>query len=478
MCSETENGAETALPLDYLYIYKYNHLFDQFQFLQKLSATIDLTNQKYNDLPSNLYISTSNYSYDKTTNNSATYITNLNGKYDIYGDALLLRDPFEYTLYIYSANQNKFVPRFHSFSRVDGLDYSKQIIKTDSSVVKMSRSQTPATFDSKNIFDNGQFSKSYQIIDFSNFIPDKTGYYSSGEILSSFTTANFTKRNIGTAIDFLDPTYGLNLYLKTKSESSGVVDLYMHGHERITGSMPLFLKLQIELAKTGINLFAKQIDVSNSGLNLYLKPHDIYNSGINLFTEAGKTSYMPLYVGHIIPTTGVDGLQDLILYGEYQGGVAGGPGTNPTDPNYQTEGTVKSGVYPLFIKSELYDDYAASFDMFIGEQPVVIDPDTGQPVVPVNATEYQITNDLYISGPEYIYVPGTSKSGVFNMYIHNNKVTSELDMVVYNTVQGSGLDLFTDCKYHAVSGITIYTSGYTIPSSTMNLYQRGYIPYG
>lgn len=478
MCSETEDGVETGLPLDYLYIYKYNHLFDQFNFLQKLSATIDLSNPKYNSLASNLYVETTNYSYDRTKDNSATYISNLSGKYDIYGNALILRDPLEYILYIYSATENKFVPRFHAFSRVDGLDYVKQIVKTDNSVIKMSRSQTPATLDSKTVFDNGQFSKSYQIIDFSNFIPEKSGYYSSGELLSSFTTTNFTEKNVGTAIDFLDPTYGLNLYIKTKSESSGVANLFTRGYDSITGSMPLFLKLQIEIAKSGVNLFAKQIDVSNSGLNLSIKPHEIYNSGITLFTEAGKTSNMPLYVGYIIPTTGVDGSQDLVLYNEYQGGVAGGPGTDPSDPNYESQGTVKSGVYPLFIQSELYDDMASSFDLFIGEQPVQIDPDTGQPVVPVNATEYQTTNDLYISGPEYIYVPGTGSSGVFNLYIGNNQVYSDLDLVVYNTVAATGLNLYTDCKYHAVSGITIFTSGYTIPSSTMTLYQRGYIPYG
>ena len=479
LSNEDENKNVTSSPLDYLYIYRYNHLFNSFNFVQKLSPTIDLSNPKYNSLESFLYLTTTNYSYDRTSNNSATYFADLTEQYDLYQNSLVLRDPFEYIFYKFNDTENKFTPYFHSFVSVDGSGLNKTILKTQSSVVKISKSSTPATMDSKNVYENGQFSKSIQVFEFSKYVQEISGYRVSGEIMTRFANTEFSNKNIGTSIDLLDPSYGLNLYMATIGSKNDMIKLNQTGHDVYSSGINLFLKLQIEIANTGVNLVAKQYDVINTGINLYEGGHAPLNTGVSLFTEAGKDARFPLYIGYIIPTTSIINTTNLSIYNEYQGGVAGGPGTNPGDPNYSTIGDPVSGIFNLFIKTIPYADYASSYNLFIGqpEQEVVIDPDTGQPITP-DAEPLDLNIPLNISGPEYIYNPGTDVSGVFNLYISNKTPTGSLPLFVYNTIVATGFNLYTDSKYHLSSGISLHTSGYWVPSSTMTLYQRGYVPYG
>jgi hypothetical protein len=563
-----ESTGTSTIPLDYLYIYRYNELYDNFSFYQKLSATIDLSNLKYSP-PSvvnrNSYLVTTNTSYDGTTNNSATYIYNLTGKYDTYKNVIVIRDPLEYSVFINNP-PSKFKSIFHTFARVDRTPYDKRIIDTKSSVIKIASSAAPATFDTKTVYDMGQFSKSYQIFDYSSYLRKIPVYRSSGELLQSFfTNTDVDDYNISTSLDFQDPNYGLNLFISVPNIQSGTLGLFHRGYAKYNSGVTLFtrsektsnselkmflengrqnklaplyirsgntasgiklflengkhsspidlfLKVNIQPSKNNQTLFLKQIIGTKNSLNstptglrlytfgmgtpknsnhsLYIQGHIKSSGNTTLYTKAraeiakdttlfvrcGENANYPLYISYIIPTTGIEGAQDLFMQNEYPGGIPDDGGEEDIGEPIRRGEPINSS-YNLFMQSIPYDDHASRYDLFIG-QPLVENED-GEivPVVPdpVTAQTFDSAIGLNLQTDDYIYIPGTSVSGSYNLFIKCQDVKAEMPLFVYNNIEENNLNLYTRSANISSGQLSLHI--FNTPSSIMTLYQRGFIPY-
>jgi hypothetical protein len=564
-----ESTGTSTIPLDYLYIYRYNELYDNFSFYQKLSATIDLSNPKYNTpsvVDRNSYLITNNTSYDGTSQNSATYIYNLTGKYDTYRNVIVIRDPLEYSVFTDNP-PSKFKSIFHTFVRVDHDPYDKRVIDTKSSVVKIASSAAPATFDTKTIYDMGQFSKSYQIFDYSSYLRKTPVYRSSGELLQSFfTNTDVDDYNISTSLDFQDPNYGLNLFISVPNIQSGTLGLFHRGYDKYNSGISLFtrsektsnsglkmflengrqnklaplyirsgntasgiklflengkhgspvnlfLKVNIQPSKDNQTLFLKQIIGTKNSLNstptglrlytfgmgtpknsnhslyvqghikssgnttLYTKAHAEITKDTTLFVRCGENANYPLYISYIIPTTGMEGAQDLFMQNEYPGGIPDdGGGDDIGEPI--TRGEPVNSSYNLFLQSIPYDDHASRYDLFIGEP--LIENENGEivPVIPEPTTTQTFDSSvgLNLQTDDYIYIPGTSVSGSYNLFIKCQDVKAEMPLFVYNNIEENNLNLYTGSANILSGQLSLHI--FNTPSSIMTLYQRGFIPYG
>ena len=564
-----ESTGISTIPLDYLYIYRYNELYDNFSFYQKLSATIDLSNPKYNTpsvVDRNSYLITNNTSYDGTSQNSATYIYNLTGKYDTYRNVIVIRDPLEYSVFTDNP-PSKFKSIFHTFVRVDHDPYDKRVIDAKSSVVKIASSAAPATFDTKTIYDMGQFSKSYQIFDYSSYLRKTPVYRSSGELLQSFfTNTDVDDYNISTSLDFQDPNYGLNLFISVPNIQSGTLGLFHRGYDKYNSGISLFtrsektsnsglkmflengrqnklaplyirsgntasgiklflengkhsspvnlfLKVNIQPSKDNQTLFLKQIIGTKNSLNstptglrlytfgmgtpknsnhslyvqghikssgnttLYTKAHAEITKDVTLFVRCGENANYPLYISYIIPTTGMEGAQDLFMQNEYPGGIPDdGGGDDIGEPI--TRGEPVNSSYNLFLQSIPYDDHASRYDLFIGEP--LIENENGEivPVIPEPTTTQTFDSSvgLNLQTDDYIYIPGTSVSGSYNLFIKCQDVKAEMPLFVYNNIEENNLNLYTGSANILSGQLSLHI--FNTPSSIMTLYQRGFIPYG
>lgn len=495
-----DNGQTyTFYGTDYLYIY-YRNVEGNFQYIQKLSPTIDISNERYtNTIYFPYTFESNNLSYQGTRANSRTYITKLLKRYDIYNGVLVMRDPLEYCVFTYRKSQNKFIPLFTNFVDIDSseLGYYRRIMspndnlllydgmynttRTSNCIVKLSKSSAPATFSTAGTYDSSQFNPSYQIFEFSQLYNEPSvrfGYRSGDDSLKVvFKNPTYTKFNVGTSIDFQNPNYGLPLFIHSNEIKNNNLNLLNTGYATSKSGIPMYLKLLIEKTNSGIPLFVKQVDIAKSGLNLSMAGNLSATGGIPLYVDTTvrlNNQALNLVIYNPIATTGQDGYIPLTLRNVYQNGL---PGYDPDDPGNNdnwTIGTRTATGVNLYLKGDPYIDFAKKVNLFIG------DPANPQsPATSISGDEYGSLS-LSIAGPvlpENI-VHGTDKVQPMNLFLKANAGGSHLNLFVYNSMATRSLNMKTNGAYIRSSGLNLFIEGLTIPSGSFTLYTRGFQVYG
>ena len=449
--SYDENENVTTNPLQSLEVYRYDKIGNRYYYVSSLSPTINLSNPIYNDINSDTYELTTNTSYENTNENCATYIINLDGKYDLKNDCLILRDWNEYVGFQFNYSSNTFKNKFHKFSTKS----------SQNSIIRLAEGNQAAFFDTSIEYDTGDYHKSLQIFD----------------------GVQIDENSLNNYVITMDTHY-LNyvpLFIKTiEGYSSGTAPLYTVGHTAYATGAPLYIQPPMPLA-TGVALFAKQIDIANTGISLFHKSTSISETGVDLFIRNGFTTgglplvfnstertMFPLYISHIVPTTLSDDNMDLFLYSAYNVGVAPTPSAyndyvdllnNPVTPsNYF--------VMPLYISTIPYDDHANGLNLYLDSPGASI---TGSISLYQNAggASGQVFNNrtLYVYGSGY---KGNPAENGTNLFI-KCPITTQVPLFVYNTVSTGNIPLYVSGANSIATGVSLYCSGVDYPNSTVTL---------
>lgn len=493
-----DNYQKLSYITDYIYIYSQGQ-DGQFKFLQKISPTIDISNEKYaNAIYFPVTFESDNLSYQGTRDNSRTYITKLLKRYDIFKGVLVIRDPLEYCVFTYKKLQNKFTPIFTNFVDVDSfeLDYNKRIMtpneetakydglndktRTSNCIVKIGESLAPSTFSSAREYDTGQFSPSYQIFEFSQFYKElKTAFgYRGGDDTLKVVQNNptYTKFNIGTSIDFQNPNYGLPMFIKANEISKGSVNLVNTGHGLKNSGIPMYLRLQIEKNDSGIPLYLKQYDIDKSGINLNIVGSLSNDSTIPLLVDSTVKfvdQNLNLSIYNPIPTTGSSNSLSLSLKNVYQNGLAGFDPENPGDDNW-TIGTRNATGVNLFLKGDPYLDHAQKVNLFIGDSSIsTTTPKESGEIF--DSVQLSIDGQINPDSPNIIH--GTTGTQNMNLFLKGSE-GGYLNLFVYNTLTSGNLNIITNGAYLSSSGLNLSINGTTKPTGSLTLYTRGFEIYG
>jgi len=455
--SKVDDSGNVTDSLSYLNIFKYDYRTGNYNYIQRISPTVDLSNSEYAGLDPSYYTLTSNNSYDNTSDSSATLKVDLYGKYDIYENSLLIRDYNEYAYFVFDGDLKAFKPRTHSQIADNNLLTSFAIVKI-----------APGNSSTVNPDSHGQFRQSLNVLEGSEY-----SLYS--RILSTqYEKLNFLPITIKT-IDGIAQNSGLYFRIRgavTFDPGPSGINLYTQG------PMPV---------NTGLNLMAKQPDVYNSGMNLFLKEYDINDNSINLMIRNQKVdetmtliinprfnNFFPLSIktysnvkmdenGDIVETndqptiiTTQDNFESLGLYID----------------NHYTGVPNSSGDFNLYLKTRPYDDYGQAVNLTInypfpehsGNLDLMINNPSGSSFTQM---------PLFVYGPD-VY-SGTEVTGALNLFIHRI-IDTTMPLTVYNTYSSGGLDTFIRGAYLNTSGINLYTSGDVYPTEINNnqtLYVRG-----
>lgn len=446
-----ENENATTNPLQSLQVYRYDKIGNRYYYVSSLSPTVNLDNSIYSGINPDIYEFTTNNSYDNTSSNSATYIINLDGKYDLKNDCLILRDWNEYAGFQFDYSSNTFKNKFHKFS-------SKS---SQNSIIRLSEGKQSSFFDTAIEYDTGDYHQSLQIFD-------------------AVQIDENTLNNYVITMDTHYPNY-VPLFLKTtEGYSSGNTPLYALGHTPYATGAPLYLQPPMPYA-TGVSLFAKQVDIANTGISLFHKSTSIATTGVDLFIRNGfstgglplvfnstQRSVFPLYISHIVPTTLSDDSMNLFIYSAYNVGVAPTPSSynsyidllnNPVTPsNYF--------VMPLYISTIPYDDHANGLNLYLDSPGASI---TGSISLYQNAggASGQVFNNraLYTYGSGY---KGNEVSNGANLFI-KSPITTQVPLFVYNTISTGNIPLYVSGANVVATGVSLYCSGVHYPNSTVTL---------
>lgn len=449
-----ENGNPTTNPLDSIQVYKYDGKGDQYYYAGSLTPTIDLSNPLYADINSSRYELTTNLSYDGTSENSATYIINLDNNYDIKDDMLVIRDWYEYAGFKYDYTANKFINKFHKLSPRS----------TENSILKISKGLQTTFFDDRVEYDLGSYHKSLQIFDVSQIDENSLNNY-------LFT------------IDTHYPQY-VPLFLKTiEGYSSGNLNLKGLGHDVFSTGVALNLQAPIPTG-TGVNLFVKQIDIQSTGLNLFHKStsiesgnatlfirNGIYETGVPLVMNPAKREYFPLYLEQTVVTTFIDSELALSLYSTFNVVQSPRPSAySEYDPLVTPVVPENYLVVPFYIQTIPYSDHADSIPLGIFAPGTGISSDISlyQNAGGVSGSVFN-NSTLYMNASGY---QGYGNSGILNLWMQR-PITDSLPLIVYNTMETGNIPLFCSGANFVGTEVTLNISGYHRPSGTITLYSRG-----
>lgn len=426
----TESNARTTNLLSYVEIYKRDATANQYSFDSIISPTINLSDPLYSNLNPDQYEKTNNLAYDGTSSNSATYIMDLYGKYDLYDNIFVLRDLNELSIFYYNSINNSYENKYHKFFTYNDTDLS-----TSSSKVIIANSFAPATFDNPGEFDFGEFSQSLQIIDTSTIImTSELNYVFSSDIsypeyLNLFLLSD---PNINNNIDIVlagaFPQSGdLNLYLSILDQSSGVADLYLYN----------------SYVSQNVNIYLDSMSGYYSNIPLVLSANPIGFTEITTPTgpEWGSTSYSSIGLNIISTHTGI--------------------------PN-------GSGFVSLHMATEPYLDHASTFPLILSKDTEVF------PIVPTSPTEITTAppGALFLYIPTYPVHPTsdtyTDGSGFVSLNLCNSPGAGFLDMIVYNIMETGNLPIYMDASITVSGDVNLYTHGFDKPQSgTINFYIKG-----
>lgn len=455
--SKVDDSGNTTIPLSYLNVFKSDYRTGNYNYIQRISPTVDLGKSTYDGLSSEYYVDTSNLSYDNTSDSSVTLTVDLYGKYDLYNNSLLLRDYNEYAYFVFDGDSRKFKCKTHS-------KISDNNLLTSFAIVKLA----PGTSSTANPNSHGGFTQSLNVLEGSEY-----SIYS--RILSTeYQKLNFLPLTVKT-IDGITENSGL--YFRVRG--AAIYDPRPTGINLYTqGPIPV---------NTGITLVAKQPDVYASGMNLFMKEYDISDSSINLMIRNQKAdksltlivnprfnNYFPITIktftnfkmdenGQIVETdetpiilTTQDNFESLSLFMD----------------NHYTGVPNSSGNFNLYLKTRPYDDYGQAANLTINYP---FPESSGS----LNLVMNNFSGSSFTQMPLFVYGPdiysGTEFTGILNLFIHRI-IEAAMPLTVYNTYSSGGLDTFVRGAYLSTSGINLYTSGEVYPTEFNNnqtLYVRG-----
>lgn len=429
-------------PIDTILVYRYDYSVDKFVYTSKVTPTIDLSNSKYNNVNVTQYQIDANISYDNTVNNSASYIIDLDGRYDLYNGTLFLRDWNEISIFKWSDTLKTFVPKSHNFVEYQSEVTTAQYIEPPDSMIRVGSSDSAATFDALSEFDFGQFSESIQVMDFSTKIVG-------------------TELNIISSIDSKDTTY-LPLFLKTAEiAKSDPLTLYTVSASPSSGSLEMFIE-PIKGKVGAIDQFIKVVDQASGNLELFMSPR-WYNTGrLNMVIaqkEANKdlelhtvsynpSSIFPLFLYNPINSTGT---QDLEQNGDPLGGTLIVPSIPMYMESFHTGIPNASTIMPLSIETIHSVDHASPIPLSLNG----------------NIVSSSGNIDLYTYSAGSI---GTS-SGI-NLYMERSPTGTPYDTSMYlfiNRPEAAQMNLFVYNTYNT-GNMNLYTSGTYVSTGNMNLF--------
>jgi hypothetical protein len=438
--SKIDDSGNTTKTISYINVYEFDHRINKYYYSHRISPTIDIGN--YNNINQNLYTPTSNLSYDGTTNSSVTYLIDLYGKYDIYNDALVLRDYYEYAFFTYDGISKKFKCRNHH----------KILNSNNTSNLGILRIQpSDSSFAGSS---DGRFITSLDVLD------GFDGVSNTRIISTSYQDRKFLPLSIKT--------------LEGSPNNSGLyfrISAFSEYDPKPTG-VDLFIK-QIDLYNSGLNLFAKQIDTTTGNLSLFISDQKAEDS-LTLVISPIFSGYFPLTVktfsnfkmdedGNIVETN--DSFATITTQDNFTS-------LSLMIDNHHTGVPNSSGSFNLSLKTRPYDDYGQGMNMTINypfpENSGVLDLFVNNPS---GFSFSQIS--LSMLGSDILH--GVENSGSMNLFI-KRIIEAGMPLTVYNTYSSGGLDLFTKGAYLASSGINLYTSGEVYPTennSSIPIYVRG-----
>lgn len=452
-----DNNGEVTEDLNYLYLYTQDRNDSNriYNFTQKISSTIDLENSNYVGTNIRNYALTKNISYDNTTENSATSKVNLDGRYDIYNNSLVLRDYNEYAYFIYDSSSGVFICKNHHLITDNNL-------LTQLAVLRMRPS------DASFIVDNStaEYIQSLEVLE-------------ASEDFKSIKIINQS---------YINPTY-LPLFMKALNGIEKTLPLYSQGH--IPQNSGLTIAMEAEaLYNSGLTLVAKQQEIHTSGLRLFIKQPDVKLSGINMFIQQTTSNGN---ITLVMPQQNYTSMPLIIrpndsIFIDQSGNpieIASGDIGNYIFPyerglalrieNYHTGVPNGSGVGPLFIKTHEYDDVAIKMHMSILSDPLPSGYSGTQDLfmyIPSGQTNFH-TSELYIEGPQF----ETGYPSNIGMHLIMFRTPeAQIPLFVYNTYTSGNLDMSIKSANLHNSGTMLYTSGEAFPvsySDLTTLYLRG-----
>jgi len=447
-------------PIDTILTYRYDSSLDKFVYLSKVTPTIDLSSSIYRNVNTTQYQLDSNISYDNTTNNSASYIIDLDGRYDLYNGTLFLRDWNEISIFKFNDTLKKFVPKSHNFVEYQAENSTAQYIEPPDSIIRVGSSDAAATFDSLNEFDFGQFSESIQVMDFSTKIVG-------------------TELNVISSIDSKDTTY-LPLFIKTSEKSnSDLFPLLIGSAAPVSGFLEMFIeptKGKVEALET----FIKVADPSSGNLELFMSPK-WYNTGrLNMVIaqkEKNQTfelhtvsynpsSIFPLFLYNPINVTGT---QDLNQNGDPLGGTQIIPSISMYIESFHTGIPNGSTIMPLSIKTIESLDHASPIPLSLNGN--IISSSSGIDLYTYSAGRSDTSSGINL----YLERSPSGNPYETSMYLFINRPdAAQMNLFIYNNYNSGNMNLSTSGAYMNTNNINLYcSSGVEQPSGNQNLFIRG-----
>ena len=458
--SVDDSGAITDPALNYLYVYKKNNITDTYSLVQRICPTIDLDNRIYQTNETFNVVMTNNLSYENTTTNSASRLdnafqpVNLEGRYDVHANSLIMRDYNEYAYYTYDSTEKKFKIRNHNLisNKQFNSEYEddRTDILTDTAVVRMAPSNL--SFVDKN--PTSEFITSLQVIEGS----DTLGL--TNIVGQSYPLPNY-----------------LPLIIQTTDGAEKSITLDITGMIAVNSGIPLYTLGEIPF-DTGVALFCKQVDLQQSGIPLTLKMYDIRSTGINLFVAqnyfmSGLTlmlaqenlAKLPMFIkaydqviynneGVPIEIPSEDIGKYIISYGDL---------TSLYIENYHTGVPNGSGGLTCVMVDMDYSDHADIFNMYIESPPEPVKINNGMSLFTTNLSGISLgstpsynSTTLFIQPPEFF--TGESLDGGLNLVVKRIP-EAQTPLVVYNTYNYANVNLYLPSANPVNTGMTLFISG-------------------
>jgi hypothetical protein len=470
-------GAITDPALNYLYVYKKDPITDMYSFVQRICPTIDLDNRIYQTNEIFNVVMTNNLSYENTTTNSASRLdnsfqpVNLEGRYDVYDNSLIMRDYNEYIYYTYDSTEKKFKARNHNL--ISNKQFNSQYedartdILTDTAVIRMAPSNL--SFVDKN--PTSEFITSLQVIEGS----DTLGL--TNIIGQSYPLPNY-----------------LPLIVYTTDGAEKSIPLKITGMVATNSGIPLYTLGEVPV-DTGITLFCKQIDQQQSGIPLTLKIYDIRSTGVTLFMAQNYAinsiplflaqenfGKLPMFIkaydqiiynneGIPIEIPSEDIGKYIIPYGDI---------TSLYIENYHTGVPNASGGLTCVMVDMDYSDHADIFNMYIEAPPAPVKIDNGMSLFTTNLSGISIgstpsynSTTLFIQPPEFF--TGKSVDGGLNLVVQRIP-EAQTPLFVYNSYNYANVNLYLPSANPVYTGIKLYISGESLAvqnNGSKTLHVRG-----
>ena len=436
-----------------LYVYRQDPFNQQYYLMQNISPTMDLSNPIYNGMNSEYYTTgvtnykrNTNLSYDNTTGNSATQQLDLQGRYDIYNNSLVMRDLNEFIYFEFDGKNKKFAAKNHKM-------ITDVNLLSENAVLRM----RPSNASYIESYPTSEFIESLDVLEGST-------YFSNIRILNE---------------SYPRPTY-LPLFLKSieGAPNTGII-LQAKGHLPFNSGSILYTQGPIPTG-SGMNMFMKMPDIKSSGMDLFMKQYIPLDSGTTLYIKdlqanQGMTLNINTQLNINIP-----------LFAKVHNYKYNDENGNPIEVdelgnywqgmylnivNRHTGVPNASGYLNLSLRTYESDDTANILNLVINQDyPTstsginLFMPD------PTGTNRFSITNDLYLQGPEFIR--GTDVDNSLNLVIHRTPEAA-MPLTVYNTYTASGLNTYVKGTNLASSGTTLYASGAGLPTGSMTIYVDG-----